>query len=91
MLLKRITPQNIVIGGAAGSIPPAVGWAAVTGNILDPAPLFLFLIVFFWTPPHFWALAIHRKDDYEKEDIAYGVYIFNSICTGIASNRIKKG
>ena len=69
MLLKRITPQNIVIGGAAGSIPPAVGWAAVTGNILDPAPLFLFLIVFFWTPPHFWALSLILKDDYANAGV----------------------
>ena len=54
--LKRSTPQNIVIGGAAGAVPPLVGWAAATGNLAVPA-LFLFLIVFFWTPPHFWALA----------------------------------
>ena len=67
--LKRITPQNIVIGGAAGSIPPMVGWAAVTGNIIDPAPWLLFLIIFFWTPPHFWALALLIKDDYEKAEI----------------------
>ena len=67
--LKRITPQNIVIGGAAGSIPPMVGWAAVTGNIIDPAPWLLFLIIFFWTPPHFWALAFLIKDDYEKAEI----------------------
>ncbi len=69
MLLKRITPQNIVIGGAAGSIPPAVGWAAVTGNVLDPAPFFLFLIVFFWTPPHFWALSLILKDDYANAGV----------------------
>ena len=55
--LKRSTPQNIVIGGAAGAVPPLVGWAAATGNLTLPA-LFLFLIVFFWTPPHFWALAL---------------------------------
>ena len=67
--LKRITPQNIVIGGAAGSIPPMVGWAAVTGNIIDPAPWLLFLIIFFWTPPHFWALALLIKDDYAKAEI----------------------
>lgn len=64
MALKRTTAQNIVIGGAAGAIPPMVGWAAVTGNILDPAPLLLFAIIFFWTPPHFWALALLLKDDY---------------------------
>ena len=62
--LKRSTPQNIVIGGAAGAVPPVVGWAAVTGNLALPA-LFLFLIVFFWTPPHFWALALVIKRDYE--------------------------
>jgi protoheme IX farnesyltransferase len=61
--LKRTTPQNIVIGGAAGAVPPLVGWAAATGNLTIPA-LFLFLIVFFWTPPHFWALALVIKRDY---------------------------
>jgi len=61
--LKRSTPQNIVIGGAAGAVPPLVGWAAATGNLTLPA-LFLFLIVFFWTPPHFWALALVIKRDY---------------------------
>ena len=61
--LKRSTPQNIVIGGAAGAVPPLVGWAAATGNLTLPA-LFLFLIVFFWTPPHFWALALIIKRDY---------------------------
>ena len=67
--LKRTTPQNIVIGGAAGSIPPIVGWTAVTGNLLDPAPFFLFAIIFFWTPPHFWALSLLLKDDYAKAGI----------------------
>ena len=62
--LKRSTPQNIVIGGAAGAIPPLVGWAAATGNVTLPA-LFLFLVVFVWTPPHFWALALLIKRDYE--------------------------
>jgi heme o synthase len=62
--LKRSTPQNIVIGGAAGAVPPLVGWAAATGNLAVPA-FFLFLIVFFWTPPHFWALALLIKRDYE--------------------------
>ena len=66
--LKRATPQNIVIGGAAGAMPPVLGWAAVT-NEVTAAPLLLFLIVFIWTPPHFWALAIHRRDDYAKVDI----------------------
>ena len=66
--LKRATPQNIVIGGAAGAMPPVLGWAAVT-NEVTAASLLLFLIVFIWTPPHFWALAIHRRDDYAKVDI----------------------
>jgi heme o synthase len=66
--LKRSTPQNIVIGGAAGAVPPLVGWAAATGNVTLPA-LFLFLIVFFWTPPHFWALALLIKRDYEAARI----------------------
>ena len=66
--LKRSTPQNIVIGGAAGAVPPLVGYAAATGNLALPA-LFLFLIVFFWTPPHFWALALLIKRDYEAARI----------------------
>jgi protoheme IX farnesyltransferase len=66
--LKRATPQNIVIGGAAGAVPPLVGWAAVTGNLGLPA-LWLFLIVFFWTPPHFWALALLIRRDYEAARI----------------------
>ena len=66
--LKRSTPQNIVIGGAAGAVPPLVGWAAATGNLTLPA-LFLFLIVFLWTPPHFWALALLIKRDYEAARI----------------------
>ncbi|MFT5445425.1 MAG: protoheme IX farnesyltransferase [Gammaproteobacteria bacterium] len=68
MYLKRATPQNIVIGGAAGAMPPVLGWTAVTGTI-DGYALLLFLIIFAWTPPHFWALAIHRRDDYAKADI----------------------
>ena len=66
--LKRATPQNIVIGGAAGAAPPVLGWTAVTGS-LDPQALLLFLIIFIWTPPHFWALAIYRKDEYALVDI----------------------
>jgi protoheme IX farnesyltransferase len=66
--LKRATPQNIVIGGAAGAAPPVLGWAAVT-NTVDPHALLLFLIIFTWTPPHFWALAIARRKDYERADI----------------------
>jgi protoheme IX farnesyltransferase len=63
--LKRSTPQNIVIGGAAGAVPPLVGWAAVTGTV-EPLAVYLFAIVFFWTPPHFWALSLLMKDDYAK-------------------------
>jgi heme o synthase len=63
--LKRSTPQNIVIGGAAGAVPPLVAWAATTGSI-DGAALYLFAIVFYWTPPHFWALSLLMKDDYAK-------------------------
>jgi len=66
--LKRATPQNIVIGGAAGAAPPVLGWAAVTGEV-DPHALLLFLIIFIWTPPHFWALAIFRHDDYARAEI----------------------
>jgi protoheme IX farnesyltransferase len=66
--LKRATPQNIVIGGAAGAAPPVLGWAAVS-NSIDPHALLLFLIIFTWTPPHFWALAIARRDDYAKVGI----------------------
>jgi protoheme IX farnesyltransferase len=65
MWLKRTTPQNIVIGGAAGAVPPLVGWAAVTGT-LDPTALYLFAIVFYWTPPHFWALSLLMKDEYAR-------------------------
>ena len=68
MFLKRATPQNIVIGGAAGAMPPVLGWAAVTGQVPVEAWL-LFLIVFVWTPPHFWSLAIHRRDDYARVNI----------------------
>ncbi|SRR5579885_1810309 len=66
--LKRRTPQNIVIGGLAGALPPAIGWAAVTGS-LSPAPLVLVLIIFLWTPPHFWALALFRSDDYARAGV----------------------
>ena len=68
MTLKRSTPQNIVIGGAAGAIPPMVGWVAVTGSLDLPA-LYMFAIVFFWTPPHFWALALLIKDDYSEAGV----------------------
>lgn len=68
MFLKRWTPQNIVWGGAAGAAPPLLGWAAVTGEVNTEA-LLLFLIIFIWTPPHFWALAIRRRDDYAKVNV----------------------
>jgi heme o synthase len=68
MWLKRRTPQNIVIGGAAGAFPPMIGWAAVTGS-LDVEPILLFLVIFFWTPPHFWALSLLRSDDYARAGI----------------------
>jgi protoheme IX farnesyltransferase len=66
--LKRATPQNIVIGGLSGAMPPLLGWAAVSGSI-EPGALILVLIIFAWTPPHFWALAIYRKDEYAKTGI----------------------
>ena len=68
LYLKRATPQNIVIGGSAGAAPPVLGWTAVTGSV-DPHALLLFLIIFVWTPPHFWALAIHRRNEYAQADI----------------------
>src|SRR5262249_30177286 len=68
MWLKRTTPQNIVIGGAAGAIPPMIGWAAATGGIGVEAIL-LFLVIFLWTPPHFWALSLYRTDDYAKAGV----------------------
>src|SRR6516162_5423656 len=66
--LKRSTPQNIVIGGAAGALPPVIGWAAATGSVALE-PLILFLIVFLWTPPHFWALSLYRTDDYARAGV----------------------
>jgi protoheme IX farnesyltransferase len=68
MWLKRSTPQNIVIGGAAGALPPMIGWAAATGEIALP-PVILFLIVFLWTPPHFWALSLNRADEYARAGV----------------------
>jgi protoheme IX farnesyltransferase len=65
VVLKPATPQNIVIGGASGAMPPVLGWAAVTGNVA-PEALLLFLIIFVWTPPHFWSLALYRRDDYAR-------------------------
>jgi len=69
MYLKRATPQNIVIGGAAGAAPPVLGWTAITGTQGIEYALLLFLIVFIWTPPHFWALAIYRVEEYKKVDV----------------------
>jgi len=68
MWLKRLTPQNIVIGGAAGALPPVIGWAAATGRI-GLEPLILFLIIFLWTPPHFWALSLNRADEYGRAGV----------------------
>jgi protoheme IX farnesyltransferase len=68
MWLKRRTAQNIVIGGAAGAFPPMIGWAAKTGG-LDFEPILLFLIIFFWTPPHFWALALNRSSEYARAGV----------------------
>ena len=68
VFLKRATPQNIVIGGLAGAAPPLLGWTSIS-NSIDPNALLLVLIIFVWTPPHFWALAIYRRDDYAKEAI----------------------
>tara|TARA_Y100001970_G_scaffold185711_1_gene225901 strand:+ start:2350 stop:3219 length:870 start_codon:yes stop_codon:yes gene_type:complete len=67
--LKRYTSQNIVIGGAAGAFPPVIGWSAVTGDFIHLAPITLFALIFLWTPPHFWALSLLLKDDYEKAGI----------------------
>ena len=83
LYLKHATPQNIVIGGIAGAAPPLLGWVAVTGHI-DPTALLLVLIIFVWTPPHFWALAIHRVDDYAKAKVpmlpnVYGV-AYTKLC-----------
>ena len=68
LILKRTTTQNIVIGGAAGALPPVIGWAAVTGSVAVPA-LLLFALVFYWTPPHFWALALRIRKDYEAAKV----------------------
>jgi protoheme IX farnesyltransferase len=78
--LKRRTPQNIVIGGAAGAIPPVVGWAAVTGSLEAPA-LYLFAIIFLWTPPHFWALALLMQRDYQKAGIPMLPVVSGRACT----------
>jgi protoheme IX farnesyltransferase len=68
VILKPLTPQNIVIGGASGAMPPVLGWAALRGEV-GPEALILFLIIFLWTPPHFWALALYRVEDYRKSGL----------------------
>ena len=68
VILKPLTPQNIVIGGASGAMPPVLGWAAMTGDV-GPEALILFLIIFLWTPPHFWSLALYRVEDYRKSGL----------------------
>jgi heme o synthase len=78
--LKRSTPQNIVIGGAAGAFPPLVGWAAVTGS-LDLMAAYLFLIVFYWTPPHFWALALNKQGDYGRAGVPMAPLVWGEIET----------
>ena len=82
MWLKRRTPQNIVIGGAAGAFPPAIGWAAVTGDVGIEAVV-MFLVIFFWTPPHFWALALYRKGDYATA----GIPMLPVVRGGVATKR----
>ncbi len=83
VLLKRSTPQNIVIGGAAGALPPLIGWVAVT-NQITIEPIILFLIIFFWTPPHFWALSLYRSDDYKKANIP-----MMPVVSGIQSTKMQ--
>jgi protoheme IX farnesyltransferase len=68
VILKPLTPQNIVIGGASGAMPPVLGWSTMTGDV-GPEALILFLIIFLWTPPHFWALALYRVEDYRKSGL----------------------
>lgn len=80
VMLKRFTPQNIVIGGAAGAFPPLIGWAAVTGDI-TLFPILLFLIIFFWTPPHFWALALISSDDYKRAGVPMMPVVKGSLYT----------
>ena len=78
--LKRSTPQNIVIGGAAGALPPVIGWTAATGHV-GTEPLVLFLIIFLWTPPHFWALALNRADDYARAGVPMLPVVFGRAAT----------
>lgn len=83
MWLKRLTPQNIVIGGAAGAFPPVIGWAMVTGDV-TLFPIVMFMIIFFWTPPHFWALSLFANSDYEKAGIP-----MMSVVAGARSTKIQ--
>jgi protoheme IX farnesyltransferase len=78
--LKRITPQNIVIGGAAGAFPPMIGWAAVTGQV-SLESIMLFMLIFLWTPPHFWALALYRNDDYKRANIPMMPVVAGEVAT----------
>jgi protoheme IX farnesyltransferase len=78
--LKRSTPQNIVIGGAAGAVPPLVGWAAVTGRI-DLMAIYLFVIIFYWTPPHFWALALNKQRDYGRAGVPMAPLVWGEVET----------
>lgn len=82
MMLKRTTPQNIVIGGAAGAIPPLVGWAAIT-NVIELQSVLMFLLVFLWTPPHFWALALNKNEDYKLAGIPMLPVVFGEKTTHI--------
>lgn len=102
VLLKPATPQNIVIGGASGAMPPVLGWAAVTGEVTSDA-LILFLIIFVWTPPHFWALALYRKKEYAKAGIPmlpithgdaycrYHVFLYTLILVGVTLLPVASG
>jgi len=81
--LKRKTPQNIVIGGAAGALPPVIGWAVATGTV-SIEPLILFLIIFIWTPSHFWALSLYKSNDYKKANIP-----MLPVVAGVQKNKIK--
>jgi heme o synthase len=83
MWLKRSTPQNIVIGGAAGAFPPMIGWAMVTGDV-TLFPILLFAIIFFWTPPHFWALSLFANEDYKRANIP-----MMSVVAGARSTKIQ--
>jgi heme o synthase len=84
MWLKRRTPQNIVIGGGAGAFPPLVGWAAVTGH-LGMAAIIMFAVIFFWTPPHFWALALYKNEDYTRAGVPMMPVVRGAAATKVQS------